>query len=61
MSEKSQVGQIVWHELTVGDASVETCKEMGGEFTDGPRKMDGADFYAVHETAGAVPACCRSR
>lgn len=36
------------------DASIERCKELGGEVVDGPRKLGNNRFCVIRDPAGAV-------
>lgn len=36
--------------------SAETCKKLGGEVLDGPRRMGGSNFCVIKDPAGAVMA-----
>jgi hypothetical protein len=44
--------------VRVADASesAETCKKLGGEVIDGPRKMGSGSFCVIRDPAGAVLA-----
>jgi|TARA_B110000116_G_scaffold257497_1_gene257703 hypothetical protein len=36
--------------------SAQTCKRLGGEVLDGPRRMGGSNFCVIKDPAGAVMA-----
>lgn len=38
------------------DASIEACRERGGEVVDGPRSLGGGRFCVIRDPAGAVCA-----